>query len=103
MTLVIIVTIYCVVIEHVCCCVTVGLVDCCIVLFRLSSLSSFSNPFDLLEYDEQNEKFSTNGISASTGVVVRSLRGLIVMMFLFCPSSPVRIFKSTVHPLFDVL
>ena len=42
-------------------------------------------------------------ISASPGVVVRSLRGLIIVLFLFCPSFPVRIFKFIVHPLSGVL
>ena len=41
-------------------------------------------------------------ISASPGVVVRSLRGLIVVLFLFRPSSPVLIFKFIVHPLSGV-
>ena len=47
-------------------------------------------------------RFQMQYISASTGVVVRSLCRLIVVLFLFHPSSPVRIFKSIVHPLFDV-
>ena len=42
-------------------------------------------------------------ISASPGVVVRSLRGLIVMLLLFHPSSPLRIFKFIVYPLSGVL
>ena len=42
-------------------------------------------------------------ISASPGVVVRSLRRLIIVLFLFRPSSPVRIFKFIVHPLSGVL
>ena len=58
--------------------------------------------------DEQAEKsnvhheraccFQTQHISASPGVAVRLLHGLIVVLFLFCPSSPVRIFKFIVHP-----
>ena len=39
-------------------------------------------------------RFETQHISASPGVIVRSLCGLIVVLFLFRPSSPVRIFKS---------
>ena len=42
-------------------------------------------------------------VSVSPGVVVRSLRGLIVVLFLFRSSSPVRIFKFIVHPLSGVL
>ena len=47
--------------------------------------------------------FQTQHISGSqaSGVGVRSLCELIVLLFLFCPSSTVRIFKFIVYSLFD--
>ena len=90
--------------RHVCCCVAIAPVDCCVVLFRFvhPPRPRFQIHPMCCEYDWQNEKFSINGISASPDIVVQLLRGLIVVLFLFCTSSPFRIFKSIVHPLFDV-
>ena len=80
------------------------------------SLSSFWNPLSLhlccfvnvdqaatsKVHHERMCRFQTQHISASPGVVVQSLCEQIVVMFLFCPSFPVCIFKSIVHPIFDV-